>query len=117
MLASERWSVPSTSVGGDCERLRFDLHGATSSHSLPLRLRTVRWRGGSASRWEMTLTGGWSMSSRYVLVTSGDQFLFNLKAGNNEKILTSERYTSRASALGGIAAVRANAADDERYDL
>jgi uncharacterized protein len=65
----------------------------------------------------MTLIGGWIMSSRYVLVTSGDQYLFNLKAGNNEKILTSERYTTRASALGGISAVRANAAHDERYDL
>lgn len=57
------------------------------------------------------------MSSRYVLVASGDQYLFNLKAGNNEKVLTSERYTTRASALNGIAAVRANAAHDERYDL
>lgn len=57
------------------------------------------------------------MSSRYVLIASGDQYLFNLKAGNNEKVLTSERYTTRASALNGIAAVRANAASDERYDL
>jgi len=57
------------------------------------------------------------MGSRYVLVASGEQYLFNLKAGNNEKILTSGRYTSRASALNGIAAVRANAVKDERYDL
>jgi uncharacterized protein YegP (UPF0339 family) len=57
------------------------------------------------------------MSSRYVLVASGDQYLFNLKAGNNEKVLTSERYTTRASALVGIAAVRANALIDARYDL
>lgn len=44
------------------------------------------------------------MTSRFVLVASGDQFLFNLKAGNNEIILTSERYTSRAGALNGIEA-------------
>lgn len=56
------------------------------------------------------------MGSRFVLVASADQYLFNLLAGNHEKILTSERYTSRASALGGIAAVRANAPLETRYD-
>jgi uncharacterized protein YegP (UPF0339 family) len=56
------------------------------------------------------------MASRFVLVASAEQYLFNLLAGNHEKILTSERYTSRASAVGGISAVRANAPIDARYD-
>lgn len=55
------------------------------------------------------------MSSRFVLRASGDQFLFNLEAGNNEVILTSERYTARSSALNGIEAVRANARVDAQY--
>jgi uncharacterized protein YegP (UPF0339 family) len=55
------------------------------------------------------------MSSRFVLRASGDQFLFNLEAGNNEVILTSERYTAKSSALNGIEAVRANARLDSQY--
>jgi uncharacterized protein len=55
------------------------------------------------------------MNSRFVLKASGDQFYFNLKAGNNEVILTSERYTAKASALKGIEAVRDNAEDDDCY--
>jgi uncharacterized protein YegP (UPF0339 family) len=39
------------------------------------------------------------MNGRFVLKASGEQYLFNLKAGNNEAILTSERYTAKASAL------------------
>ena len=35
--------------------------------------------------------------------------MFNLKAGNHEVILTSERYTAKGSALKGIAAVLENA--------
>jgi uncharacterized protein YegP (UPF0339 family) len=46
------------------------------------------------------------MNGRFVLKASDEQFLFNLKAGNNEVILTSERYTAKASAPGGIDAVR-----------
>ena len=46
--------------------------------------------------------------------TSG-QFRFNLLAGNNQVILSSERYASKAGAEGGIASVRANAPDDDRY--
>ncbi len=37
------------------------------------------------------------------------QFFFNLKAENNETILTSETYTSKAGALKGIKSVKANA--------
>jgi uncharacterized protein len=40
------------------------------------------------------------MAGYFVLKKSGDQFMFNLKAGNNEVILTSERYVSKKNAEG-----------------
>lgn len=46
---------------------------------------------------------------------AGAQFVFNLKAGNHEVILTSERYATKAGAENGIASVKENAALDERY--
>lgn len=48
--------------------------------------------------------------------SSDGQFHFVLKAGNAEVILGSERYTTRAAAENGIASVRANCADDARYE-
>ena len=56
------------------------------------------------------------MSGYYVLKKSGDQYMFNLKAGNHETILTSERYTSRSGADAGIKSVRANGPLDARYE-
>ncbi len=44
------------------------------------------------------------------------QFYFNLRAGNNEIILTSEMYTTKASAKNGIASVKTNSTDPGRYD-
>lgn len=56
------------------------------------------------------------MAAKYVLTNSKDgQVMFNLKAPNGQVILTSERYTTRASALKGIESVRKNAPLDERY--
>ncbi|MCB5364151.1 YegP family protein [Pusillimonas sp. CC-YST705] len=55
------------------------------------------------------------MGGYYELKRSGSQYMFNLKAGNHEVILTSERYTSKASALNGIASVRTNSPNDDRY--
>ncbi|WP_419341767.1 YegP family protein [Achromobacter sp. PD1] len=55
------------------------------------------------------------MSGYYELKRSGDQYMFNLKAGNHEVILTSERYTTKASAQDGIASARQNSPIDERY--
>lgn len=46
---------------------------------------------------------------------AGSQFMFNLKAGNHEIILTSERYKSKQSAESGIASVKKHAPDDARY--
>lgn len=56
------------------------------------------------------------MAGWYVLKKSGDKFMFNLKAGNGEVILTSQRYASRSSAENGIASVQVNSPIDARYD-
>ena len=55
------------------------------------------------------------MSGYFVLKQSGTQYMFNLKAGNHETLLTSERYSTKQSAQGGIASVQQNAAHDERF--
>jgi uncharacterized protein YegP (UPF0339 family) len=44
------------------------------------------------------------------------QFMFNLKAGNGEVILTSELYKEKQSATNGIESVKKNAADDARFE-
>ena len=44
------------------------------------------------------------------------QFFFRLKAGNGEIILSSEQYTSKAAAQGGVDSVKKNAPNDERYE-
>lgn len=46
---------------------------------------------------------------------TGGQYRFRLKAGNGEKILASEAYTSKSGAENGIASVRTNAPIDARY--
>lgn len=57
------------------------------------------------------------MAGKYVLKKTTDgQFMFNLKAGNGEIILTSERYTSKSGAENGIESVRTNSPHDERYE-
>ncbi|WP_319583117.1 YegP family protein [uncultured Pseudodesulfovibrio sp.] len=48
--------------------------------------------------------------------TSDGQWMFNLKAGNGEIILTSERYTAKSGCDNGIASVQANSPLDERYE-
>ncbi len=56
------------------------------------------------------------MAATFVLQRSTDQqYYFNLRAANNETILTSERYTSKSAAQNGIDAVRRNAPNDSRY--
>ena len=49
------------------------------------------------------------MAGKFVLKRSGDQFMFNLKAGNGQTIATSERYTTKQGALNGIESVTSNA--------
>lgn len=57
------------------------------------------------------------MAAKYELKksTSG-KFMFNLKAGNGEVILTSQLYEAKASALERIEAVKKNSPLDERYE-
>ena len=50
------------------------------------------------------------MSAHFEIKRAKDgQFMFNLKAGNGEVILTSELYKVKRSALNGIASVQKNA--------
>ncbi|WP_170432912.1 YegP family protein [Ruegeria arenilitoris] len=44
------------------------------------------------------------------------EFRFRLKAGNGEIILASEGYVQKASAENGIASVKTNAPNDDRYE-
>jgi len=55
------------------------------------------------------------MAGYFHLKASGSQYMFNLKAGNHEVLLTSELYASRQNAQAGIASVQKNAPDNSRY--
>jgi uncharacterized protein len=58
-----------------------------------------------------------TMAGTFDLKQGGNgQFMFNLKAGNGEVILTSELYRQKQSAITGINSVRVNAGDDTRYE-
>ena len=54
---------------------------------------------------------------KFTIKTSGNEFYFNLKAGNGEIILTGERYKSKQGCNNGIASVKKNSTDVNRYDL
>lgn len=57
------------------------------------------------------------MSRKFELKRATDgQFYFNLIAGNGQVILTSEMYTTKASAINGINSVQTNAPHDNLYD-
>jgi uncharacterized protein YegP (UPF0339 family) len=57
------------------------------------------------------------MAAKFDLKKAKDgQFLFNLKAGNGEIILSSELYTEKRGALGGIESVKRNAPIDGHYE-
>lgn len=58
------------------------------------------------------------MAGYFVLFkTSNNRYMFNLKAGNHETILTSsETYVTKQGAEKGINSVKANAPLDARYD-
>ncbi|MFB9994272.1 YegP family protein [Deinococcus oregonensis] len=55
------------------------------------------------------------MAGKFIVKRSGDQFMFNLHAGNSQIVLTSERYTSKAGAMNGVESVQNNAGDTTRY--
>lgn len=56
------------------------------------------------------------MGKFVIKQTSSGQYRFNLKADNGQVILTSESYTSKAGCQNGIASVKSNAKDDNKYD-
>jgi uncharacterized protein YegP (UPF0339 family) len=57
------------------------------------------------------------MAGKFELKKSNSgKFMFNLKAGNGQIILTSELYEAKAGAENGIESVRKNAADDARFE-
>ena len=57
------------------------------------------------------------MTGYYELKRSGStEFMFNLKAGNHETILTSQRYSSKDGAQHGIASVQENSPQADKYD-
>jgi hypothetical protein len=56
------------------------------------------------------------MSGTYLLHPAGkDQFHWDLRAGNAEKILSSEVYSAKQGAEKGIESCRANSSDEVRY--
>jgi uncharacterized protein YegP (UPF0339 family) len=56
------------------------------------------------------------MPGSFEIKTSGDGFMFNLKAANGQVILTSQKYATKQGALDGVESVRVNSPVDERYD-
>ena len=57
------------------------------------------------------------MSAAFEIKSSKNgRFLFNLKAGNGEVILTSEMYETKSGAIAGIQSVVTNSQNDLRYE-
>ena len=57
------------------------------------------------------------MTGYFELKNSGTgSFMFNLKAGNHDVILTSQMYQAKQSAEEGIASVQDNSKGDDRYE-
>ncbi len=48
--------------------------------------------------------------------SSSGQFMFSLKAGNNQVILTSELYKAKTSAQNGLDSVKKNAGKDANFE-
>lgn len=51
-----------------------------------------------------------------VFTDKSGEFRFRLKAGNGQTVLSSQGYSSKASAMNGIESVKTNAADEGRFD-
>lgn len=54
--------------------------------------------------------------SYQISPTTNAKFMFNLKAENNQVILTSQVYEQKQSALDGIASVQANGPDAKNFE-
>ena len=58
------------------------------------------------------------MAAKYeIKATANGKFIFNLKAGNGEIILTSQQYKAIGYAKKGIASVQKNGADAKRFEI
>lgn len=61
---------------------------------------------------------GASSSGKFETFTGADgKAYFHLLAGNGEKVLASEGYSSPGAALAGVASVKDNAADADRFEI
>jgi uncharacterized protein YegP (UPF0339 family) len=57
------------------------------------------------------------MAGKFELKKSNSgQFMFNLRAANNQIVLTSELYVDKAGAQGGIESVKKHAGNDANYE-
>ncbi len=57
------------------------------------------------------------MAGKFEITQSkSGKFMFNLKAGNGQVILTSQMYESKASALAGVESCKKNGAIDGRFE-
>lgn len=57
------------------------------------------------------------MAGKYEMKQAkNEQWMFNLKAGNGEIILTSELYTTKGACENGIASVQKNSPLEERFE-
>ncbi len=57
------------------------------------------------------------MAGKFVIETAKDgKFFFNLVAGNGERVLHSEMYNTKPSAVNGIESVKKNAPLDSAYE-
>ena len=56
------------------------------------------------------------MAAKYKILTGSDSlYYFHLQGDNNEKLLQSEGYTTKANAKNGIASVRVHSPTDANY--
>jgi len=56
------------------------------------------------------------MGKFIISVRTNGEYQFNLVAGNGQKILSSEGYSSKAACENGIASVRKNAQDSTNFE-
>jgi uncharacterized protein YegP (UPF0339 family) len=57
------------------------------------------------------------MAGKFEVKLSGSgKYMFNLKAGNGQVILTSELYESKSACMNGVESVKKNAGDDKRFE-
>ena len=54
---------------------------------------------------------------KFTIKKTGDEFRYNLKAGNGEIILSGESYTSKQACKVGIASVKKNSTNGDRYEM